>query len=408
MQKVELEVGGGESLRVEFVDISDLRKYERNNKIHMESQISDLVNLIKEFGFTNPILIDEENEIIAGHGRHEAASRIGMKQVPCIRLSHLTDAQKRAYRIADNKVQMGAAWDFDALRLEISELSAGGYDLDLLCFGGKEIDDILLSGGTSGNTDEDDVPEAPKDPVTKLGDIWQLGKHRIICGDCTDAQTVSRLLGDIKPHLMVTDPPYGIEYDASWRSRISDHDRARGKVLNDDIADWHAAWALFPGDVAYIWHGVINTHIVAESLIRSGFEIRSHIIWSKSSFAISRGHYHMQHEPCWYVVRKGATGHWNGDRKQSTIWSINKPQKSETGHSTQKPVECMRRPILNNSNIGQAIYEPFSGSGTTIIAAEETGRVCYAIEINPEYVDIAVKRWENFTGRKAELIETNK
>jgi DNA modification methylase len=178
---------------------------------------------------------------------------------------------------------------------------------------------------------------------------------------------------------------------------------ARGKVENDDIADWSDAWALFPGDVAYVWHAGNKAHIVAESLLASALEIRAQIVWAKSQHVISRGHYHPQHEPCWYAVRKGATGHWHGDRKQTTLWSIPKPQKSETGHSTQKPIECMKRPIENNSAPGDLVYEPFSGSGTTIIAAEMTGRKCRAIELNPAYVDIAVRRWQDFTGKLATL-----
>jgi DNA modification methylase len=174
-------------------------------------------------------------------------------------------------------------------------------------------------------------------------------------------------------------------------------------VKNDNRADWGEAWALFPGDVAYVWHGPTHSHTVAESLVANEMEIRSQIICGKSHFAIGRGHYHPHHEPCWYAVRKGATDHWHGDRKQTTLWQIDKPQKSETGHSTQKPVECMKRPIENNSSPGQAVYEPFSGSGTTIIAAEMTGRSCHAIELNPAYVDVAVKRWQDFTGKDAVL-----
>jgi DNA modification methylase len=224
---------------------------------------------------------------------------------------------------------------------------------------------------------------------------------------------VSKLLGSVKPHLMVTDPPYGVEYDANWRNdavqagggKGAPSGRAVGKVLNDDVADWRDAWALFPGDTCYIWHAAVRCGEVEASLEAVGFGVRSQIIWAKSHLAIGRGNYHWQHEPCWYAVRKksGATAHWQGDRTQSTLWKIDKPQKSETGHSTQKPIECMRRPITNNSSPGQAVYEPFSGSGTTIIAAEMTGRHCYAIELNPPYVDVAVLRWEQFTGQEAVL-----
>jgi len=188
------------------------------------------------------------------------------------------------------------------------------------------------------------------------------------------------------------------------RSNGSSSDgRAIGKVENDDKADWSEAWALFPGDVAYVWHGGNMAHIVAESLIETGLEIRAQIIWAKNNIVISRGHYHPKHEPCWYAVRKSGTGHWSGDRKQTTVWNIDKPMKSETGHSTQKPVECMKRPIENNSSPVQAVYEPFSGSGTTIIAGEMTGRHIYAIELSPAYVDVAVERWQAFTGQEATL-----
>lgn len=211
---------------------------------------------------------------------------------------------------------------------------------------------------------------------------------------------------------MVTDPPYGIEYDAEWRNNALRADgtpiagRAVGKVLNDDQADWREAWALFPGEVAYVWHAVNKSNIVADSLLACGFDIRAQVIWAKNQLVIGRGHYHPKHEPCWYAVKKGGTGHWQGDRKQTTLWEINKPQKSETGHSTQKPIECMRRPIENNSQPGDAIYEPFSGSGTTIIAAEQTGRRCYAMELSPQYVDVAVRRWQQFTGKTAVLEST--
>jgi DNA modification methylase len=236
------------------------------------------------------------------------------------------------------------------------------------------------------------------------------GGHRLVCGDSTVATDVERVLGDRKPHLMVTDPPYGVSYDPSWRDesakrwRSMGHrkDTATGLVKNDTASDWREAWILFPGDVAYVWHAGLCARQTVESLESVGFELRAQIIWAKSHLAIGRGHYHFQHEPCWYVVRKGATGHWTGDRKQTTLWSI-AHRKSETGHGTQKPVECMRRPIENNSAPGQAVYEPFSGSGTTIIAAEMTGRVVCAIELAPAYVDVAVKRWQDFTGRQAVL-----
>ena len=204
---------------------------------------------------------------------------------------------------------------------------------------------------------------------------------------------------------MVTDPPYGVNYDPTWRHETGlNNSKRTGVVLNDDVADWTDAWALFPGDVAYVWHGALHATTVADSLIRSSFNIRSQIIWAKSRLVIGRGDYHWQHEPCWYAVRKGGKGHWASDRKQTTLWAIDtKGQDTDTVHGTQKPVECMKRPIENNSSPGQAVYEPFSGSGTTIIAGEMTGRCVYAVELNPAYVDVAVLRWQAFTGKAAHL-----
>lgn len=395
------------NLIIEQLDVNSIFPYDRNSRTHSDQQIKQIEASISEFGFTNPILIDADGVIIAGHGRLVAAKNLGIRMAPCIRLGYLTEEQKRAYVIADNKLAENAGWNIDLLRLEVADLSAAGYSLDLLGFDSKDIDQMLKHvDGTVGLTDEDDVPEIDDEIISKTGDIWHLGRHKIICGSSTNPLDVSKLLGDVKPNLMVTDPPYGVEYDASWREKRglgNGHNVAKGKVLNDHIADWSDAYRLFPGDVAYVWHASLKTHIVAESLVNCGFSIRSQIIWAKSSFVIGRGNYHHHHEPCWYVVREKRSGNWTGDRKQSTIWNINKQLKNETGHSTQKPVECMRRPILNNSSPGQAVYEPFSGSGTTIIAAEETGRTCYAVELNPAYVDMAVKRWEKFTGNKGEL-----
>jgi DNA modification methylase len=351
------------------------------------------------------VLVDAEGTIIAGHGREMAARKLGEARVPVIELGHLTEAQKRAYVIADNQLALNAGWDAEMLKVELTDLAGMDFDLALLGFDDKALAGFLAEE-TAGLTDPDEVPEAPVDPVSVLGDVWVLGRHRLACGSSTEADTVGKLLGAVKPHLMVTDPPYGVEYSADWRDAAlggKAGGRATGKVLNDDKADWREAWALFPGDVAYVWHAGNMAHVVAESLLACDFGVRAQIIWGKSQFVIGRGDYHPQHEPCWYAVRKNKKGHYDGGRKQSTLWQIEKPRKSETGHGTQKPVECMKRPIENNSSPGQAVYEPFSGSGTTIIAGEMTGRCVYAVELNPAYVDVAVKRWQDFTGQKAVL-----
>ncbi len=246
--------------------------------------------------------------------------------------------------------------------------------------------------------------------MAREGDIWLLGAHRLACGDCTSPQMVRRLLGEDRPGLMVTDPPYGVEYDPEWRHRLGVNTSKRtGKVLNDERADWREAWALFPGSIAYVWPGALHASTVHESLTATGFSVRAQIIWAKPRLVIGRGDYHWGHEPCWYAVRQ--KGNWTGDRKQTTLWTIDgkDPQapneNADTVHGTQKPVECMRRPMLNNSNKGDFIYEPFMGSGTTLIAAQTVGRICLGIELNPAYIDVAIRRWEEFTGQQALLIE---
>jgi DNA modification methylase len=392
---------------IERISVDKLIPYARNARTHSDAQVAQIAASIREFGFTNPVLIDAEDGIIAGHGRVMAARKLKMADVPCIRLGHLNEAQRRLYVITDNKLALNAGWDIPMLSLEIGDLQGMDADLSLTGFSTEEIGALLAKAGTQGLTDPDAVPEAPETPTACVGDVWLLGRHRLVCGDCTDSLVVDKALAGVKPHLMVTDPPYGVEYDPDWRNRAIRSDgtpigaSAIGTVLNDNRSDWTEAWALFPGDVAYCWHAGLHASSTQIAFESCGFQMRAQIIWAKQQFAIGRGHYHVQHEPCFYMVRKGGTGHWIADRKQTTLWQIDKPRKSETGHSTQKPVECMKRPIENNSSPGQAVYEPFSGSGTTIIAAEMTGRTCHAIELNPAYIDVAVKRWEDFTGQKA-------
>ena len=393
---------------VERRPVASLVPYARNARMHSDAQVGQIAASIREWGWTNPILVDEAGLIIAGHGRVLAAQKLGLADVPVMVATGWSEAQKRAYTITDNKLAMNAGWDEDMLRVEFADLKLADFDLGLIGFDGNELD-ALLADKTEGLTDPDEAPEPPAEPVTRLGDVWLLGRHRLVCGDSTTVEAVDAALDGVKPHLMVTDPPYGVEYDADWRSKAQRADGtpigagALGKVSNDDRADWREAWALFPGDVAYVWHAGTKSYTVADSIAAAGFIVRAQIVWAKSNMVISRGHYHPQHEPLFYAVRKGKTGHWAGDRKQTTLWQIPKPQKSETGHSTQKPVECMKRPIENNSSPGQAVYEPFSGSGTTIIAAEMTGRACHAIELSPAYVDVAVLRWQAFTGKEATL-----
>ncbi len=388
--------------RVERWALDRLVPYARNARTHSAGQVAQIAASVREWGWTVPVLVDEAGMLIAGHGRVLAARKLGLAEVPVMVARGWSEAQKRAYVLADNKLALNAGWDEDLLRVELADLREIGADLELIGFGEDELA-ALFASPVSGLTDPDAVPEAPAQPVTLSGDVWLLGRHRLVCGDSTDADTVAKVLNGVTPHLMATDPPYGVEYDPAWRNRAGLGNTARvGKVENDDRADWRAAWALFPGEVAYIWHGALHAAKVAESLEACGFQIRAQIIWAKDRLVLGRGHYHWQHEPCWYAVR--GAGHWAGDRKQTTLWQIaSKGQDTQTVHGTQKPVECMRRPMENNSSPGQAVYEPFSGSGTTLIAAEMAGRVCHAIELSPAYVDVAVLRWQAFTGQEATL-----
>lgn len=373
-------------LPVESVPLTEVIPYARNPRKN-DAAVAKVAASIKEFGFRQPIVVDDQMVVIAGHTRLEAARQLGLADVPVHIAEGLTDTQAKAYRLADNRTGQEAEWDMDLLGLEMRDLVGDEFDLSLTGFDDLELES-LFADKTEGLTDPDVVPDVPEDPVAKTGDVWLLGRHRLMCGDSTVETDVAALLGDVRPHLMVTDPPYGVEYK---------------DILNDHIADWRDAWSLFSGDVAYVWHAGLRAKEAIEGLVSAGFELRAQIIWSKSQLVMSRGDYHFQHEPCWYAVRKGRKGHYCGGRKQTTVWNIDKPLKSETGHSTQKPVECMKRPIENNSSPGQAIYEPFSGSGTTIIAGEMTGRHIYAMELHPPYVDVAVKRWQEFTGETATL-----
>jgi len=396
---------------IEHWPIERLLPYAANARTHSDEQVAQIAGSITEFGFNVPCLVDERGVLIAGHGRLMAARSLGLGEVPVIRLSHLSDAQARAFRLADNQIALNSGWDDAMLAAELERLNEDGFNLGVIGFSDEELEALMAplddeGVGRGDGADEDEIPEPPADPVTRPGDLWLLGEHRLLCGDATVATDVERLLAGEKPHLLVSDPPYGVSYDPGWRNEAGVSSTSRtGKVTNDHRADWREAWALFPGDVAYVWHAGVHARTVAESLEACDFRIRSQIIWSKPRFVLGRGDYHWQHEPCIYAVREGAKGHWQGARNQSTVWTIGHDglENEATIHGTQKPVECMRRPILNNSAEGDSVYEPFCGSGTTLIAAETTGRICLGIEIDPRYCDVIVDRWQKLTGGKAKL-----
>lgn len=374
----------------------DLIPYARNARTHSEQQIAMIAGSIRDFGFRNPVLVDGDNGIIAGHARVSAALKLSLDKVPCIDCSDMSDTQRRAYILADNRLALNAGWDQEMLALELADLSEFDVDLEGLGFSEIELNQALSDAGTQEG--EDECPEIQGQTISERNDVWMLGKHRLMCGDSTSADDVKRLLDGVAPHLMVTDPPYGVEFDPTWRK--GSEERTYMAPENDKEALWRSAWELFNGDVAYIWHASKHSARLILLLEELGFENRAQIIWNKMRFIIGRGHYCFNHEPCFYGVRAKKQASWQGAKNQPTVWDI-QHQSSDTNHGAQKPVECMRRPILNNSSPGQAVYEPFSGSGTTVIAAETTGRACYAMEISPAYVDMAVRRWQEFTGEQA-------
>lgn len=390
------------------VSIADLKPYEKNPRKISDGQYQKLKQSLQQNGYHQRLIATPDMLIIGGHQRLKALAELGFTEINILVPDRaLSEAEYKRMLVQDN-LPFGE-FDFDMLSMDFSfeELSEWGMTDDLLSKWKQPVEFLA---------DPDAVPELPGDPISKTGDVWILGNHRLMCGDSTKEENVCTLLSGAKPHLMVTDPPYGVEYDSSWRSKVDGGSGKRNDapVLNDDKADWGESYRLFPGEVAYIWHADRHASEVQKSLEESGFKIYTQIIWAKQTLVMSRGHYHWKHEPCWYAVRKNGTGHWRGDRKQTTLWEINNNncsggniQEETFGHSTQKPIECMKRPIENNSQIGDEVYEPFSGSGTTIIAAEMTSRKCYAMEIHPAYVDMAVKRWEAFTGKKA-IHETNR
>ncbi|WP_422028807.1 site-specific DNA-methyltransferase [Roseovarius sp.] len=393
--------------------MSDLTPYTQNAREHPPEQIAQIKASIEQFGITIPLLIKEDGTLIAGHGRLEAVRGLGLTEVPVIVARGWSDEMATAYALIDNRLAETSMWNEDLLRAELDALEdlVGADFLADVGFSPEELNDLLppLTAATIGGLSEpDDLPETAETVISRPGDLWQLGDHQLICGDATDTDAVRELLHGETPNLMVADPPYGVTYDPSWRAKagVNRNRRKLGRVQNDDRADWRAAWALFPGDVAYVWHGALHASTVEESLIAAGFEIRSQIIWAKERFALSRGHYHWRHEPCFYAVRKGGNANWQGDRSQSTVWSIGSRDDAGHGHGTQKPVECMRRAIENSSAVGNAIYDPFVGSGTTLIAAELAQRRAYVIEIDPAYVDVTIRRWSEFTGREAVLAVT--
>jgi len=391
------------------IKLSQLKEYPDNPRKITKEMMDKLVAHIKEDGYHQRIIVDSDYIIIGGHQRKKALYMAGFNDDTEIEVlmpnKKLTPKEIDRLNIRDN-LAFGE-YDFEVLtqRFDMDELLSFGMDEDILT---PIFDkDILEEIG------EEEEIEVPQEATARLGDVYVLGSHRLMCGDSTNPQHVEKLIDGASPILMVTDPPYGINYEPEWRERVAVQVDmiSKGKVLNDDRYDWSEAYSLFTGDVAYVWHSSKYTHKVAENIENSGFELICLIIWTKPQFALSRGDYHGQYEPLWYSVRKGKKHNWQGKRDQSTVWEIknnspfgNRNNEETWGHGTQKPMECMLRPILNNSAQGQSVYDPFGGSGTTLIACERSKRNCYMMELSPAYIDVIIKRWEKETGKKAVLL----
>ena len=393
----------------EFISAYPIEKlipYARNARTHSEKQVAQIAASIREFGFTNPVLIDSKDGIIAGHGRVLAAMKLQIALVPVIRLSYLTEDQKRAYVIADNKLALNAGWDEEMLRLELEALHDVGFDLGYTGFGEDELKDILGIQETMGLTDEDDAPEVSSEPpITKPGDIWLLGAHRLMCGDSTSKEDVATLMGGELADMLLTDPPYNVAYEGKTKEALT--------IKNDSMGDTEFANFLVnaylaadnvmkKGAVFYIWHADSEGYNFRGAAIAAGWELRQCLIWVKNTMVMGRQDYHWQHEPCLYGWKAGAAHLWAADRKQTTILKFDKPNRNAI-HPTMKPVGLFEYQILNNTKGSDIVLDLFGGSGTTAIACQKIGRQARLMELDPHYCDVIVKRWEDWTGQKAEL-----
>ena len=413
-------ISSSQRLHIEYWPIERLKPYERNPRKN-DKAVDRIRASIREFGFAVPILAKSDGEVIDGHLRLKGAIAEKMREVPVVPCDGWTDAQVKAFRLMVNRSVAWAEWDLDALALEFGELQALEFNLSLTGFDSREIDAFTLTP----NAAEDEVPPVPEVPVSRPGDLWLLGPHRILCGDATSPEAVAHLLGERRPRLLITDPPYGIELDSEWRDRagLNGHGPAEPSYMKkrtvghtettisgDTRADWSEAFALVPSlEVADVWHASAFTREVLNGLLRIGFQHHQQIIWDKTRIVLTRTHYWFEHEPCWYVRKKNAA--WFGKPgENSTIWRCPSPKfimggskEDKFDHPTQKPVELMRRPILNHTKRGELVYEPFLGSGTTLAAAEVTQRVCCGLELDPKYVDVVVLRWQALSGQQATL-----
>lgn len=395
--------------KIESVSIESLIPYINNARTHDDAQVTQIASSIKEFGFNNPILIDEDNGIIAGHGRLMAARKLGIVEVPIIRLSHLTEAQRKAYILADNRIALNSGWDNELLSLELQDIK-DDIDLSLIGFTEDELNALLNPVElTDGLTDEDAVPDVPDEPITKLGDIYKLGNHRLMCGDSTSIDAVEKLMDGQKADLLHTDPPYNVDYDNSSRPKPG---KALGKIQNDTMdgesfyeflrSAFTAAYTALKNDSSvYIWHASAEQINFTKAMIDAGFSYTQQIIWKKPML-LGKGRYQWAHEPCLFGVK--GSPYFTDDRKKTTVWDFGGYDKSKNVHPTQKPIFIPEEAINNSSKQGSNVLDLFGGSGSTLIACEKLGRTNFTMELDPRYCDVIVKRWEDFTGKKAERV----
>ena len=375
-----------------LADVSELIPYVRNARTHSEAQVSQIAASIREFGFLSPILVAEDNTILAGHGRLAAAQKLGLKKVPCVKENHLTETQKRAYIIADNKLSLNAGWDSELLAVELSELEGADFNLDLLGFDEAELSSIFDADKDVSDDDFDVEKELEEPCFSKTGDMWTLGKHRVICGDATKLETFKTLLEDTKVNLVVTDPPYNVNYEGS-----------AGKIKNDNMEDDKFYQFLFNSFVnmeqamaddasIYVFHADTEGLNFRKAFQDAGFYLSGCCIWKKPSLVLGRSPYQWQHEPCLYGWKKKGKHKWYAGRKETSVWEFEKPKKN-ADHPTMKPIALLAYPIKNSSMTNSLVLDPFAGSGSTLIACEQTGRICYAIELDEKYCDVIVKRY---------------
>lgn len=396
-------------MEIIYKKVNDLIPYINNSRTHSEEQVNQIVASINEFGFTNPLLIDEKDNIIAGHGRLLASKKLKMEEVPCIVLSGLTEAQKKAYIIADNKMALNAGWNEDILKLELENLKELDFNLELTGFDIDELDDIFQVEEEQEIVEDDFDIEPPEEPKAKLGDIYQLGNHRLMCGDSTNENDVSKLVGEQKMDLLITDPPYNVDYTGKTKEAMKiQNDKMENNVFHDFLvkAFSNAYSFLKDGGAFYCWYAskeVVNFHTALED---SGFAVKQELIWNKNSMVMGRQDYQWKHEPCLYGWKETSSHAWYSDRKQTTIINWDRPSKADL-HPTMKPIGLFDYQIKNSSKAGDNILDLFGGSGTTIMACEQNNRNAYTMEYDPKYVDVIIKRWEEFTGNKAELINDN-